>query len=255
MIESAALPPAQLAILVVAIAFLYASVGFGGASGYLAAMSLFLISPQVMASTALVLNLLVSCIAFIAYSRAKFFRPHLLWPFLLTSVPAAFLGGYLEISINTYLALLYLSLTYIALRLLFFATPTDDTQNNLRPLSLIIALLCGAAIGLVSGIIGIGGGIFLSPLIVLARWGTPKQAAASAAGFIFVNSLSGLLGRATNGNLEIGLLGLSLLPLGLVGAWAGSHLGARYLSGAAVRRLLGVVLLLAVARYWWTIFW
>ncbi len=252
-INSSTLPPPQLAILVLSIAFLYASVGFGGASGYLAAMSLFMIAPQVMSSTALVLNLVVSCIAFIAYYRARFFAPRLLWPFLLTSVPAAFIGGYLRVSMNTYFLLLYLSLTYIAFRMLFFPRYNDEDPNNVRPLSLAVAILCGAGIGLLSGIIGIGGGIFLSPLIVLAGWGTPKQAAASAAAFIFVNSLSGLFGRAMSGNLELGVLGLALLPLGLAGAWAGSRLGARYLSGAAIRRLLGIVLLIAVARFWGTL--
>ena len=108
----------------------------------------------------------------------------------------------------------------------------------------------GAAIGLLSGIIGIGGGIFLSPLIVLAGWGTPKQAAASAAAFIGLNSTSGLVGRLMGGNLELGLLGLSLLPMGLVGAYSGSRLGAQRLSGEALRRLLGAILLAAVLRYW-----
>jgi len=249
-IDPGALPPPQLALLVIAIAFLYSSVGFGGASGYLAAMSLFTIAPQVMSSTALILNLFVSGIAFVAYYRALHFKPRLVWPFLLTSVPAAFIGGFLDISANTYLTLLYLSLTYIAFRLLFFHRVNDDEQNNLRPLSLVIALLCGAGIGLLSGMLGIGGGIFLSPLIVMAGWGTPKQAAASAAAFIFVNSFSGLVGRALGANLELGLLGATLLPLGLTGAWAGSRLGAHHLSGAAVRRLLGLALFIAAARYW-----
>lgn len=250
MIDSNTLPPPQLAILVLAIAFLYASVGFGGASGYLAAMSQFFIAPQIMSSTALILNLVVSFIAFVSYYRARFFAPRLLWPFLLTSVPAAFIGGLLEVSTNTYFLLLYLSLSYIAFRILFFRSISDEDTSSVRPLSLGVALLCGAGIGLLSGIIGIGGGIFLSPLIVLAGWGTPKQAAASSAAFIFVNSFSGLLGRAMSGSLELGVLGLALLPLGLAGAWVGSRLGSRYLSGAAVRRLLGVVLLIAVVRYW-----
>jgi len=213
-------------------------------------MSFFTISPQVMSSTALILNLFVSGVAFIVYYRARHFTPRLLWPFLLTSVPAAFIGGYLNISANTYLTLLYLSLTYIAFRLSFTRGASDKDQKDPQSISLVIALLCGAGIGLLSGMLGIGGGIFLSPLIVLAGWGTPKQAAASAAAFIFINSFSGLLGRAASDNLVLGLLGAALLPLGLTGAWAGSRLGARYLSGVAVRRLLGVVLLIAVARYW-----
>ncbi len=223
--------------------------GFGGASGYLAAMSLFAFTPQVMASTALILNLLVSSIAFAAFYRARHFSPRLLWPFLLTSIPAAFLGGVIQVGTDTYLVLLYLSLTYVAFRMLFYRTQQDAEGRPGRPLSVLIALVSGAAIGLLSGIIGIGGGIFLSPLIVLAGWGTPKQAAASAAGFIFINSLSGLIGRTIGGSLEIGLVGLALIPVGLLGALGGSRLGARYLSGAALRRLLGVILAIAVLRF------
>jgi uncharacterized membrane protein YfcA len=244
------LPPWQLALIVLSIAFLYASVGFGGASGYLAAMSLFAFTPQVMSSTALFLNLLVSSIAFVTFYRARYFMPRLLWPFLLTSIPAAFLGGVVQVETSTYLVLLYLSLSYVALRMLFYRSQQGAEQPPDRPLSLATALVAGGAIGLLSGIIGIGGGIFLSPLIVLAGWGTPKQAAASAAGFIFVNSLSGLIGRMIGGSLEIGLVGLALIPMGLLGAIGGSRLGARYLSGTALRRLLGVILAIAVLRYW-----
>jgi len=265
------LPPFQLVIFVLSIAFLYASVGFGGASGYLAAMSLFAIPPQTMASTALTLNILVSSIAFIAYYRARHFVPRLLWPFLLTSIPAAFVGGYIRVETNTYLLLLYLALSYVAFRMLFFrgsarggrhklsrsfgvgaASPPVRSNSEELPgsFSLVAALFSGALIGLLSGIIGIGGGIFLSPLIVLAGWGTPKQAAASAAAFVLINSVSGLAGRLWGGNLDLGLLGLSLLPLGVLGALGGSQLGARYLSGEALRRLLGVVLLIAVLRFW-----
>ena len=254
MIGADSLPPWQLLMLIPCIAFLYASVGFGGASGYLVAMSLFLIPTTVMSSTALTLNLLVSSIAFIAYYRARYFTPHLLWPFLLTSIPAAFIGGYIHISTNTYLTLLYLSLSYVAFRMLFFNKSSEIQPEDLKPFSIPIAMACGAGIGLLSGIIGLGGGIFLAPLIVLAGWGTPKQAAASAAAFIFVNSTSGLIGRLAGGNLEIGLLGFALIPLGLLGALGGSQLGARYLSNAAMRRLLGIILIIAVSHYWWNVF-
>lgn len=246
----ASTPPWQLLLFIPVIAFFYASVGFGGASGYLAAMSLFALSPDLMASTALTLNILVSAIAFTAYFRARHFIPRLLWPFLLTSIPAAFVGGSLPLPENTYLILLYLSLSYIAFRMLLSNLSLEKQSVKQSPFYLVTALLAGAIIGLLSGMIGIGGGIFLAPLIILAGWGTPKQAAASAAGFIFINSLSGLAGRYFGDNLELGPLGLWLLPLGLTGALAGSTLGARYLSAAVLRRLLGVILLLAVGRFW-----
>jgi uncharacterized membrane protein YfcA len=107
----------------------------------------------------------------------------------------------------------------------------------------------GLVIGAISGMVGLGGGIFLSPLIVLSGWGTPKEAASASAGFIVVNSVSAILGRMIGGNFALGLLGAVLLPVGILGALAGSRLGARVLSGAFLRRLLGVILLLSVLRF------
>ncbi|RME65726.1 MAG: sulfite exporter TauE/SafE family protein [Caldilineae bacterium] len=248
-LDPGAFPPWQLAALVLAVAFLYSSVGFGGASGYLAAMSLFALSVNFMASTALVLNVLVASIAFAAYLRAGHFQMRLLAPFLLGSLPASFLGGYIHVEDAVYRTLLYLALTYLGIRLLMGnGLPVEGKRAPARP-SWAWMLIGGAGIGLLSGILGLGGGIFLSPLIVLAEWGTPKQAAASSAGFIVVNSVSALLGRMVGGNFVFGAMGAALLPVGLVGALAGSRLGARRLSGPALRRLLGVILLLAAGRF------
>ena len=249
MISTNIAPPWQLTVSVLSIAFLYASVGFGGASGYLAVMSMFMISPQLMSTTSLTLNILVSGIAFITYYRARHFTPRTLWPFLLTSIPLAFIGGYIHVKSDIYLILLYLSLSYVAVRMLFY-TAIKDKTHSLSSFSWSAALASGAGIGLLSGIIGIGGGIFLSPLLVLTGWGTPKQAAASSSAFIFINSITGLTGRILGGNVEFGLLGLSLLPLGLVGALGGSRLGASYISSTGLRRLLGIILLFAVLRFW-----
>ena len=244
------LPSPLLAVLVTAVAFLYASVGFGGASGYLAVMSQFGIDPAIMASTALILNIVVASIAFINYTRAGALRRDLLLPFLLTSVPAAFLGGYFKLQADVYLLLLYAVLTYVMLRMLFARPEPQTGTEDLHSFPLWLALTCGAGIGLLSGMVGIGGGIFLSPLIILARWGTPKQAAATAAGFIVLNSISGLLGRALGGNFVLGAFGAALLPLGIIGALAGSYLGARKFSGLWTRRILGVVLLIAIVNFW-----
>ncbi len=250
MIDVNSLPPWQLLLIVPVIAFLYASVGFGGASGYLAAMSVLIIPTSVMSSTALTLNVFVSSIAFIAYYRARHFTPRLLWPFLLTSLPAAFIGGYIQISTDLYLVLLYLSLSYVCFRMLFYSKSQSELEEGLPGFPVWVGMIAGAIIGLLSGIIGIGGGIFLAPLIVLAGWGTPKQAAASAAAFILINSASGLVGRIAGGNLDLGLLGLALIPVGLLGAFGGSHIGSRYLSSAGMRRVLGIILLIAVSRFW-----
>ncbi len=246
------MPPILLVLFVFFIAFLYASVGFGGATGYLAVMSLFDIPIQVMASTALILNLFVSSISFANYYRAGHFRFKLLWPFLVASVPAAFLGGYLRLHDQVYYILLYGVLTFVMARMLFFSRLEDD-ELPLRPLTVPVGMTVGAGIGLLSGMVGIGGGIFLSPLIILARWGRTKQASAVAAVFIFVNSTSGLIGRILGGNFVLNNLGLTLLPAGILAAFGGAYLGAHKLSGVAVRRLLGLVLLFSISKYFYGI--
>lgn len=242
------MPPILLTLAVSAIAFLYSSVGFGGATGYLAAMSFFDIPPQVMASTALILNVLVASISFSSYFRAGHLNIRLLLPFLLTSVPAAFLGGYLKLTDQIYYVLLYAVLTFVAFRLLFFSNRLEARRLNLP--SLWKALLVGFGIGLLSGMVGIGGGIFLSPLIILVGWGNSKQASAVAAAFIALNSASGLVGRLLGGNFVFGEFGAWLLPFGLVGALAGSYIGAKKTSGSALQRVLGIVMIFAVVNFW-----
>ena len=249
-----------LYLLVPIIAFLYASVGFGGATGYLAAMSLFGIPSQEMASTALVLNILVSSISFSSFYRAGHLRRDLLLPFLITSVPAAFIGGYFKITDETYSIILYVVLTFVAIRLLFFST-CRDAENEIRNTQhatritppFWLAWLIGLIIGLLSGMVGIGGGIFLSPIIIFARWGNAKQASAVAAAFIALNSISGLAGRVAGGTFELTPFGISLLPFGLLGALMGSYWGAVRFNGLNLRRALGAVMSFAVSNFWWTL--
>jgi hypothetical protein len=239
-----------LYLLVFVIAVIYSSAGFGGASGYLLAMNFFEIPANVMASTALVLNIFVSSISVTSYARAGYFRPRLLLPFLITSIPAAFIGATLKISEQAYTTLLYIVLTYLAIRMVLLPTLTEKPNWTARPIPLWVALLSGAGIGLLSGMIGIGGGIFLSPLIILMQWGDSKQAAASAGGFIAINSISGLIGRFANGTFAMGEFGIPLLVVGLLGALIGSQLGAIKFSGASVRRVLGTILCIAVLTFW-----
>ena len=243
------LPSPLLAALVAVVAFLYSSVGFGGATGYLAAMSQFGIEPVRMASAALVLNILVAGVSFFNYARAGHLDKKLLLSFLFTSIPAAFLGGYFHLAAGVYYLLLYAVLTYVMLTMLFSRKETVDEAARLRPFPSWLALVCGAGIGLLSGMVGIGGGVFLSPLIILARWGTSKQAAATAAGFILLNSVSGLLGRLLGGNLVLDSFCITLLPVAILGALAGSYFGARHFSSLWTRRILGVVLLVAIVNF------
>ncbi|MDO9303090.1 MAG: sulfite exporter TauE/SafE family protein [Anaerolineales bacterium] len=242
-----------LPLLVMIVAALYSSAGFGGASGYLIAMSFFGIPANVMSSTALVLNIFVSSISFTNYARAGYFRPRLLLPFLITSIPAAFIGGTIELPEQIYTTLLYLVLTYLAIRMVLLPTLTEAPNWSPRPIPLWAALLSGAGIGLLSGMIGIGGGIFLSPLIILMGWGDSKQAAASAGGFIAINSISGLIGRFANHTFAMGEFGIPLLVVGLLGALIGSQLGAIKFSGASIRRALGAILCIAVLIFWFNL--
>ena len=240
----------MLYVLVFLIAVVYSSAGFGGASGYLLAMKLFDIPANVMSSTALVLNIFVSSISFASYFRAGHFRLRLLGPFLVTSIPAAFLGATIKISEQTYATLLYVVLTYLAVRMVFIPTLTEKADWTAQTIPLTLALLSGGVIGLLSGMLGIGGGIFLSPLIIMMQWGDSKQAAAAAGGFIAINSLSGLIGRVAGGTFALGEFGAPLLLVGLIGALIGSQLGAVKFSGVAVRRLLGTILVIAAGTYW-----
>ena len=234
--------------LVFLVAFLYASVGFGGASGYLAVMSFFDIPAAIAASTALSLNVIVSGIAFFNYTRFGHLQVKLLWPFLIGSIPAAFIGGTLQVSQIIYQILLNLVLLFVALRLLW-GNSRNTLEGGVTPPSWIVALLSGVILGLLSGVLGVGGGIFLSPLILITGWGLPKHAAASSSGFIFTNSIAALAGRAWGGTLHFGEFGPILIVFGIMGGLAGSYLGARFYSGQMIHRLLGVILLIAVARF------
>ena len=227
-----------------AVALLYASVGHGGASGYLAAAAFFGIPPAEMKTTALVLNLLVSSASFYAFWREGHFESRLFWPFALGSIPFAFLGGSLQVPLKLYALLLAGTLTIAAARLLI---PLKAEDAERRPVSLPMALGSGAGIGLLSGLVGVGGGIFLSPLMVLMRWADVKKTAAVSALFIFVNSAAGLAGHG----LRAGLDARGLAPLA-VAAFAGGLLGAKvgagWLEERGLRRSLAVVLVLAAVK-------
>lgn len=227
-------------------AVLYSSVGHGGGSGYLAVMALFSLSAEVMRPTALVLNIAVASIGLVAFYRRGAFSWRVLWPFAVTAVPMAFVGGLLHVPGVVYKPLLGAVLIYSA-GYLFWpkAEPADDP--GLRP-PVAPALLIGAFIGLLSGITGIGGGIFLSPLLLFRRWADTRTTAGVSAGFILLNSVSGLAGQ-----LQL-LEALPLdaiavwVPLAVVGGFLGSRYGSRHLRNRTIQRLLSVVLLVAAAK-------
>lgn len=226
-------------------ALLYASVGHGGASGYLAVLSLGAFSPNEMASGALLLNLMVAGMALAAYARGGYFSARLAAPFLAASIPAAYLGGRMEVSFRLYGALLIGALLFSAWRLWLRAREEEGLPA--RPPRLAAALPAGAGIGLLSGVVGVGGGIFLSPMMLLFRWAGARQTAAVSAAFILANSGAGIAGRMAVGQFQPALAG-PLAGAAFCGGLAGATLGASRLSGFGLRRVLAVVLLAAVAK-------
>lgn len=232
--------------LVFLVAAAYSSVGHGGASGYLAVLSFFSLAPAAMAPGALCLNLLVAGTSFTAYWRAGHFTWRLLWPFLLTSVPFALLGGLTPVSSRTYVLLLAAVLLFAAYRLLATVPPPQE-ESFLRLPRWWVALPVGAGIGFLSGVIGVGGGIFLSPLLLLRKWADAKRTAAASAAFIWVNSVAGLYGHLHRQSVDWGALAW-LVAAALAGGLVGSTLGAQRFRGLWLRRILAVVLLVATVK-------
>lgn len=234
-------------LLIGIMAFLYASVGHGGASGYLALMAIFGTSPALMKSSALILNVFVSLVAFVQYYRAGYFRWNLFWPFALASIPLSYIGATLPITDSLYKKLLAVALAIAIARMLF--QPVEKAENRQAPLA--GALVIGAAIGLLSGMLGIGGGIILSPVILLLGWGRVKETAAVSALFIFVNSMSGLYGLFQKGFEPNGQL-TYWLTAALVGGFIGAYQGSFKFNLQTLRYILASVLLIAVAKLYLT---
>lgn len=223
------------------VAILYSSVGHGGASGYLAVMTIFNFSPPILRSSALLLNLFVSGIAFWQYYRKGFFKMNLFIPFAITSIPFAFLGGMITLDTVLYKKILGFCLLFAVFRMVLNFKADSGLRKNL---SFKIGLATGAILGFVSGIIGVGGGIFLSPLLLLLHWADMKETAAISALFIFVNSAAGLIGIYSSGLILSSEI-FFWIPAALLGGIMGSYMGSFKISGRILRYLLSLILLFA----------
>jgi uncharacterized protein len=237
-----------LGALFFAASILYSSVGHGGASGYLAAMGLFGIAPAVMRPTALVMNIAVASISLYKFSRSSGFDWRLFWPFAVTAVPMAFVGGRIQLPILWFGVLVGCVLLFSAIRLFI---ETLVANRRVRPIigppPIVLAMVLGAAIGLLSGLTGVGGGIFLSPLLVLTGWATVRQSAAPTAAFVLINSISGLLGLLSRQPTLPDALPYWVAAV-IVGGLIGATYGSRRLGNNAMRQALAVVLVIAGAK-------
>lgn len=236
-----------LVLLCLAIAIaaaLYSSVGHGGASAYIALMALLGLAPEEVRPAALVLNILVAGLGAWRYLSAGRFDWRVFWPFAVAAIPAAFFAGRIDVPEHIYRPLLAAALAAAAFRYLVW--PQLDAVKGSTPPSIVIALPAGAALGALAGLTGIGGGVYLSPLIVFAGWADPQRATGIAACFIVVNSIAGLAGRVSSLAMLPSYLPL-LAVAALVGALIGTTWSLKGLDKKGVLRVLGVVLAIAAA--------
>ncbi|WP_298342948.1 sulfite exporter TauE/SafE family protein [uncultured Algibacter sp.] len=235
-------------IILPIVSFLYSSVGHGGASGYLALMALFSFAPETMKPTALLLNIFVAGISFYYYFKAGHFNKKLFISFAITSIPLAYLGGTIEVDASIYKKILALLLIFAILKMLNVFGKESD---NIKQVKLWQGLIIGAIIGFFSGLIGIGGGIILTPVILLLHWGKMKEAAAVSALFIWVNSAAALIGQFSIG-VSIEKASFVLVVIALIGGILGGYYGSKKINNLHLRYILAFVLIIACAKLFFT---
>src|SRR5210317_2057739 len=230
-----------LAVCIFFVAVMYASVGHGGASGYLAIMALFSLHPEALKPTALMLNIVVAGVGTYLYCSAGQFSWRVFWPFVIISIPMSFLGGTISLPPEYYRPVLGLVLFYAAWRL--FVRRKHDEYEAIAP-SVPLAMTVGGVLGFASGIIGVGGGIFLSPLMILLRWARIREVSGIAALFILVNSISGLLGHMSSLQ-HVPEFAPLLAGVALLGGTIGALCGSRHLPVATILKAMSFMLILA----------
>ncbi len=231
-------------IILPIVAFMYASVGHGGASGYLALMALFSFAPESMKPTALLLNLFVAAISFVHYAKAGHFNKKLFVVFAITSIPLAFVGGMIEVDASIYKKILAVLLVFAILRML---NVFGKEAVNIKDVKIWQGLIIGGVIGFFSGLIGIGGGIILTPVILLMHWGKMKEAAAVSALFIWVNSAAGMFGQVSSG-VQIDEQAFVLVGVAVFGGFLGAYYGSKRFNNKLLRYMLAFVLVIACIK-------
>ena len=242
-----------LAILFFITALLYASVGFGGGSTYTALLVLFGANYLIIPIVSLACNIIVVSGNSWRYSRAGLIAPARIWPFLVLSVPLAWIGGRLPIQETYFIGLLSSSLFFAGISLLLKRSPNDGVNPNAN--SLPVNAIIGGGLGLLSGIVGIGGGIFLAPILLHSKWGKPKEIAALCSLFILVNSVAGLAGQLMKLD-DFELLAMTkpywlLAPMVLIGGFAGNKLSLKVFSENTVRKMTAFLVLFVALRLLW----
>lgn len=236
--------PYFLAFLFFIVAFVYSSVGLGGASSYTALMAIFGISSLAIPMVSLSLNLLVTSVGSFNFIRNKHAKIKLILPFLISSIPMAYLGGSLQIPKEIFYWVLLISLIFVATRIYLWQNTTINFKFNKRE-KIILSLFAGSVLGLIAGIVGIGGGVYLVPLIIILGLGTEKEAAACGAIFIWLNSCSGLLSRLQYNSIDLTNY-IPLIIAVVAGGALGSYMGASRFSPKVMEKMLGLVIIVAI---------
>ncbi|MEO6537755.1 MAG: sulfite exporter TauE/SafE family protein [Ferruginibacter sp.] len=230
-------------VLLLIVGFLYASVGHGGASGYIAVLSLFGIAASTYKPVVLILNIIIASIAFIHFYKAGYLKWKLCWPFLITSIPFAFIGSRFILHDNIHNLLLGLALIFPIVRL--SGLMPLKKEPVLKEIPLVWALLIGVILGFAAGLLNIGGGIFLSPVLILFSWATAKESAAAASLFIICNSAAGLLAAGLPGISAFNTVSYLWLAAAIMGGIMGAYLGSNKFKQSTVRYVLASVLTIA----------
>ncbi|MEP6711165.1 MAG: sulfite exporter TauE/SafE family protein [Ferruginibacter sp.] len=237
------LPFILIPILLLIVGFLYASVGHGGASGYIAVLSLFSIAASVYKPVVLVLNIIIASIAFMHFYKAGYLKWKLCWPFLITSIPFAFIGSRFSLHDNIHNLLLGLALIFPIVRL--SGLVPQKKHASVKEIPLVYALLIGMLLGFAAGLLNIGGGIFLSPVLILFSWANAKESAAAASLFIICNSAAGLLAAGLPAASAFNTVTYLWLTAAIAGGIGGAYFGSKKFKQITVRYILASVLTIA----------